>query len=89
MIICKALRGKGTPLFSYQSPLKRDGLKGCKGGVGGGGCCVLAGHLWLSWHCLWATLANLQLSLAGLIVPGVQAPRTCLVSLLLLARHFC
>lgn len=39
MIICKALRGKGTPLFSYQSPLKRDGLKGCKGGVGGGVLC--------------------------------------------------
>lgn len=84
MIICKAPRGKGTPLFSFQSPLKRDGLKGCKGGG-----CVLAGHLWLSWHCLWAMLANLQLPLAGLIVPGVQAPRTCLVSLLLFARHFC
>lgn len=41
MIICKALRGKGTPLFSYQSPLKRDGLKGCKGGVGGGGVLCL------------------------------------------------
>ena len=41
MIICKALRRKGTPFFSYGSTLKRDGLKGCKGG------CVLAGHLWL------------------------------------------
>lgn len=60
---------------------------GCKSAEREGG---LTEHLWLSRPCLWAALANSLLSLAGWIIPSVQAPCASLVSLLLLAiNHLC
>lgn len=60
VIICKAFRRKEKPSFCSHSPLRRDGLRGCR-------AWGLAGHL-------WAMLADLQLSLAALTLPRVQAP---------------